>query len=119
MGKGSIFVKIYSKKIRDTAGFNAFPGTLNVLISDREREMVRKLKGRKIEGFTLNGREYGYVGILKCMINEIDCAIVIPEKSTHPQNTIEVIAPVDLRKELGLKENSLVDVYFPENKIFS
>ena len=37
-------------------------------------------------------------------------AIVIPKKTEHSNTTLEIIAPIKLRKYLSLKNNSIVEI---------
>jgi len=50
-----------------------------------------------------------------CIMDKIDGAIVIPQVPDYPKTLLEVIAPVDLRKTLELREGDEVQlsVYLP------
>ncbi|MBC7129766.1 DUF120 domain-containing protein, partial [Candidatus Bathyarchaeota archaeon] len=42
----------------------------------------------------------------------VKCAIIIPEVDGYPGNVMEIIAPVNLREKLGLKDGDIVEVQF-------
>ena len=62
----------------------------------------------RIEGFQTKERTFGSLTCYKVKIKDIDAAIVIPERTRHEESMIELIAPVNLKDELSLKENDKV-----------
>jgi riboflavin kinase len=40
----------------------------------------------------------------------VKCAIIRPDRSSYPLNLVEIIAPVNLRKTLGIKDGDEVEV---------
>jgi riboflavin kinase len=65
----------------------------------------------KIESFTTEHRSFGAVKAYKATIgNKIEGAVIIPYRTHHQSNIIEIIAPVFLRKELQIQEGGIVDV---------
>jgi riboflavin kinase len=88
-------------------GFVPFPGTLNVLLEEpfpAERQAI------KIESFSEDGRTFGECKCYPVKLNSIDAAVVRPEKSRYPPELIEIIAPVQLRRALGLEDGDTVEV---------
>ncbi|MGB5099833.1 MAG: DUF120 domain-containing protein [Methanothrix sp.] len=97
----------YSRQFLESLGFVPFPGTLNVLLEvpfPTERQAI------KIEGFAEEGRSFGECKCYRIKLNGIDAAVVRPERSRYPPELIEVIAPVPLRRALGLEDGDLVEV---------
>ncbi len=97
----------YTRQFAAKLGFIPFPGTLNVLLDEpfpAEQEAI------KIEGFTEEGRTFGECKCYRIKLNGIEAAVVRPERSRYPPDLIEVIAPVQLRRALGLEDGDLVDV---------
>ena len=88
------FVERYNPHFLRELGFSAFLGTLNV------RAEVDLPKGKTIDP----GNGFFKVRYLKAKIHGLDAAIVIPEKSKHDSNIIEIIAAVNLRETLNLKD---------------
>jgi len=109
--EGSYYVaqKQYQGQFKAKLGFNAFPGTLNLKV-DKE-ELMPFLADKEvieISGFTTKTRSFGALTCYKAKINQIEVAIIKPERARHPEDIIEVIAPVNLREELKLNDNDKV-----------
>ena len=48
--------------------------------------------------------------ITQVSINGVNCAIILPEVPGYPEDVLEIIAPVNLRKKLGLKDGDTVEI---------
>ena len=114
LGEGRYYMSLpyYVKAIEKITGFRAYPGTLNVrLIGEsvwRRRELDAH-EGLRIPGFRDEKRVYGGAKLFPARINGFEpAAIVMPERTSHPSDVVEIIAPVYLRGELGLKTGSRV-----------
>jgi riboflavin kinase len=53
---------------------------------------------------------YCHGRLFKATIDEIECAVVIPDVAVYPENVLEVIAPVNLREKLQVSDGSLVKI---------
>ncbi len=115
LGEGKYYVSLegYKRQFVEKLGFEPFPGTLNLKL-DKEQLVLRtkldELNGILIEGFKTEDRTFGNVKAFKCRIDGIDGAIIIPERTHYSRDVVEVIAPVNLRKELKLKDGDEVVV---------
>jgi riboflavin kinase len=108
-GKGQYYISRegYSRQFLQYLGFIPFPGTLNVLL---EGPFHAEQKAIKIEGFQEGGKSFGECKCYPIKLNGIEAAVVRPEKSCHPAELIEVVAPVELRLALRLEEGDPVEV---------
>ena len=109
LGQGQYFISRegYIRQFVQKLGFVPFPGTLNVRLEEpfpAERQAI------KIEGFAEEGKSFGECKCYRIKLNGIDAAVVRPEKSRYPPELIEVIAPVQLRRSLGLGDGDPVEV---------
>ncbi len=103
----------YAKPIEKHFGFKPYPGTLNLEIPPELIELRLQLKAKNaltIPGFRHNGRMLGPIHCYPCKIGKISGVLVFPERSHHGLNILEVMAPVNLRKALKLKEGSEITV---------
>ena len=114
LGEGRYYMSIpyYVKAIEKLTGFRAYPGTLNVRLTGdsiwRRRELDAR-RGLMVPGFRNEKRVYGGAKLFPARINGYEpAAVIIPERTSHSRDVIEVIAPVYLRRELGLKNGSKV-----------
>ncbi|MDO8428156.1 MAG: DUF120 domain-containing protein [Candidatus Diapherotrites archaeon] len=94
----------YIKQFKEKLGFIPFPGTLNLEV---KKEKLEELKATAenvyMHGFKENRQEYFGVNCFPCKINGLTAAIVVPDKTTHPENIMEVIANEELVKKFSLQ----------------
>lgn len=109
-GKGAYFLgqEFYKSKFNEKCGFEPYPGTLNITISEKYLDEIREIKSnctniiKPKEGF-------GGVKYIKATLNDdIVGAIVFPDKTTHDENYLEFIAKDNLRKKLNLEDGDKV-----------
>jgi riboflavin kinase len=111
-GEGAKFIKLpwVRKQITEKLGFTPHPGTLNIKLT-RESLKLRTLLGKTgaIEISPAAGFHRG-----RCfkayLINNLKCAVVIPETPNYPRDIIELIAPINLREKLQLRDGDCVEV---------
>jgi len=114
MGEGGYYIcqKGYLDQFKDELGFIPFEGTLNLTVDKEEMSKVEKIRaatGHRIKGFTDNGRSFGDVILHKAKLKNIECAIIIPERS-HYSTVLEIICQYHLRRTLSLSDGSPVDL---------
>ncbi len=103
LGAAKNFVKIYQNKIKQITGFLPFAGTLNVKLKS---DFIQPENYEAIKSF----EQYGKINLIKCTIENINCYIIIPEKSRHDNNIIEIISEYNLRKKLKLTDQDNIKV---------
>jgi riboflavin kinase len=114
MGEGGYYIcqPGYIGQLEEALGFHPFEGTLNVLVDKEDLsklDIVRGSTGHRINGFVQDGRSFGNVIAHKAKIRNIECAIVVPERS-HYSNTIEIVCQFHLRRTLSLNDGDRVEV---------
>ena len=75
-----------------------------------EQEFINSLNPVAINGFETKDRTFGKLTVYKIKIKNINGAIIIPERSRHEEEIMEIIAPYELKKKLGLKDNSKLKI---------
>lgn len=111
-GEGTKFIKLpwVKKQINEKLGFVPYSGTLNIKLSDGNislKKLLTKTKAIEIspaKGFCRGRCFLGY------FMDNLKCAIVIPEIGNYPEGTIEVIAPINLREKFRLKDGDVVKI---------
>lgn len=120
-GKYYMSLAEYKNQIEDKIGFSPFPGTLNIKITDmsviRHKEKICSSKGIVINGFAKGKRVFGSLNCFPCVIKDIKCAVVIPERSHHPFDIIEIISSVNLREKLGLNNSDEINLEVDLNEL--
>ncbi len=90
-------------------GFTPYAGTLNIQLTQESKEKRKFLDPTR--GFMVVPETGFCPGVLfKASIEGLQCAVVVPLVPDYPTDVLEVIAPVHLRGQLGLKDGSLVSV---------
>jgi riboflavin kinase len=116
LGEGAYYVSLngYRTQIVEKLGFDPYPGTLNLKLTDPSdmyfREILSHRAGILIKGFSDGRRTYGSVKAFKAKMHNIDAAVLLIERTHYGRDTLEVIAPVNLRQALSLKDGDRVSV---------
>ena len=97
-------------------GFNLYPGTLNLKLQPSEVIKRRELEGYPpilIKGFITGDREFGDVRCHRVVINnEVEGAVIMINRTHHDYSVLEVVALINLRNGIGLKDGSKVVLSF-------
>lgn len=119
IGVGSSFIGMewVREQILEKLGFDPYLGTLNVRMDEEtSRRYHSLLEGR--EGIPIEPLDERYYRG-KCyrgrIDDRIDCAIVVPIVPDYPVDLVEIVAPVNLRERLGLRDGSEVTVEILEH----
>lgn len=120
LGEGRYYTRLpgYVNQFRDLLDIDPYPGTLNLRLhpdSLDTRQMIDSLDWINIKGFTSEDRTFGEARALKCSIKGFRCAIIVPGRSHYPEDIVEIISDVRLRKELNLKNDDKVTVEVRNN----
>lgn len=116
-GEGRYYVgqDEYFLQFHEKLGFRPFLGTLNVRLKTiqdvKAKDEMENMRPITIRGFKKDNRTFGDIRSYPCMINrKARGAVIIPERTHHATDIVEIIASEDLRKSLGLKEDDYVHV---------
>jgi riboflavin kinase len=127
MGEGGYYVRIpgYLVQFQKKLGFKPYYGTLNIQLSDLNKELLEEsLKNQipvTIEGFEDEeaGRTYGAVDCHSCLVSRLDnqevkvkSAILKIKRTHHKKNIVEILAKDYLRDELQLKDGDRLRIEF-------
>jgi riboflavin kinase len=109
LGQAQYFISRegYSRQFLERLGFVPFPGTLNVRL---EEPFPAEQPAIRIEGFAEEGKSFGECKCYRIKLNGIEVVVVRPARSRNPPELIEIIAPVQLRRALGLEDGDSVEV---------
>lgn len=109
LGKAGYFLSQegYCRQFLERLGFVPFPGTLNVLLDEPFSACAPSIL---IRGFSEGEECFGGCRCYWISINGLDAVAIRPEQSRHPPELIEVIAPVNLRRTLDLKDGDMVEI---------
>jgi riboflavin kinase len=111
-GEGAKFLKLkwVKKQIKEKLGFTPHPGTLNIKLSEEYSDLKNLLK--RMKGIEITPTNDFCRG--KCfrayLMDGVECAIVIPEVADYPEDLMEIVAPVNLREKIHLKDGDTIEV---------
>ena len=114
LGEGGYYIgqKGYVDQFVDKLGFKPFNGTFNVAVDKEDigkLDVIRATAGIFIKGFTHDGRTFGNVIAYKASIKNLECAVVVPERTIYA-DVIEIICQYHIRRTLGLSTGDKVEV---------
>jgi riboflavin kinase, archaea type len=110
-GNGKKFLEMpwVKRQIEEKLGFSPYLGTLNLRLTGKNADMRSLLE--TAEGLVVEPQAGYYPGVLfRATIDVLKCAVVIPIMPNYPNDILEVIAPICLRKHLKLADGSEVAV---------
>ena len=117
MGEGAYYMSLegYRKQFRQKLGYDPFPGTLNIELSDPgsmcSRRSLSAYPSIFIDGFSDKIRTYGWVRCYPAEINDglvKNAALLILERTHYDDSTIEIIAPVSIKESAGVKNGDRI-----------
>ena len=111
MGEGKYYTMQggYQKQFEEKLGFAPYPGTLNIRSLDFD--VIVSGEPVVVDGFKTEERSFGMLNCYPVRINgEVDGAVIVPERTHHKKDVLEVVAPVGLRKKFGLKDGDDVEL---------
>jgi riboflavin kinase len=112
-GEGKFFVGLdgYAEQFESKLGYTPFPGTLNLHLSPdstERREALDTLEPIHIDGWEDGDRTYGPVTCYVVCFPENDTVeaahVLVPERTDHGEDRLEIIAPVKLRDACDLDD---------------
>jgi len=113
LGDGAKFVKLdwVESQIEEKLGFRPFYGTINLRLDKASIDIVRKLKDNEGAKIIPSDPKFCIAKTFRAKImGKVEGAIILPEATVHGEDTLELLAPVNLREELNLEDGQLVEV---------
>jgi riboflavin kinase, archaea type len=119
MGEGAYYMSLegYKRQFREKLGYEPYPGTLNVRLTDQIYMNGRLELGKHpsifINGFSDGTRTYGWVKCYRATINDgaIDnAAVLVLERTHYDDSMLEVIAPTSIKQAAGIKNGDKIKV---------
>ncbi|UHQ96394.1 DUF120 domain-containing protein (plasmid) [Natrinema halophilum] len=125
MQEGHHYISLpgYVEQFQNRLGYTPFPGTLNIEL-DSESILIKPglnyLRSIRIDCWEDEDRTYGAV---ECYEAELESAggrtydsahVIVPERTLHDEQQLEVIAPIKLRDEMDLENGDELTVSVQE-----
>lgn len=115
LGEGQYYIGLdgYRRQFEMILNFTPFPGTLNVQLTDFSKSLRNRIDimhAATVSGFTDGQRTFGGGKCYPVQIEGLDGAVIVPDRSHYPDDLLEIIAPVNLRKTLRLKDGDKIKI---------
>jgi riboflavin kinase len=115
MGEGKYYISLdgYVEQFVERLGYEPFAGTLNLDLDEesiRRRAALENAEGIPIDEWENQDRTFGAVTCYEASVEGAEAHVIRPHRSHYPDDTLEVIAPVKLREELGIDYGDEVTV---------
>jgi len=110
-GHGKFFVETpwVMQQLQELTGFKPYPGTLNLRLTPegiKQRGYLTPQNGLLIK--PQNGYLPGY--LYKAKIFDTTCYVVLPDVPNYPPDSLEIIAPENLRNQFNIKDDDIIPV---------
>lgn len=120
MGEGRHYISLsgYRRQFNNRLGYDPFPGTLNLTLDEegvRKRARLESIDAVPIDGWEDDERTYGpavcYPATVTADGRSYDEAhAIVPERTHHDEDNLELIAPDKLRDVLSLADDEWIEV---------
>lgn len=117
LGEGAYYISNegYRRQFIEKLGFDPYPGTLNLKLNTdydiKTRSELEVYPSIEMEGFKMEERSFGSVKCYPVILqNMVKAAIITALRSHYDSSVIEIIAPLNLRRHLKLKDGYKVKV---------
>jgi riboflavin kinase, archaea type len=108
-GKKYLALPWVKHQIEEKLGYTPFLGTLNLELN--EESIVHKKLLEKIRAITIcPAQGYCFGTLYRATVGNVSCAVVAPKVEGYKKDLMELIAPVNLRDALKLKDGDAVTV---------
>ncbi len=124
MGEGRHYISLsgYARQFEERLGYEPYPGTLNVDLTERavrDRSALDALDAVPIDGWEGEDRTYGpaacYPATLEANGERYeDAHAIVPERTHHDETKLELVAPDELRATLDLEDGDEVTIRVEE-----
>ncbi len=90
-------------------GFTPYVGTLNVHLTEDDAKRKKMLTKENASGI-ITSKGYCDGLLFKARIDNIECGIVIPQVENYPDDELEIVAYLNLRRQLDLRDDDRVNI---------
>ena len=113
-GEGAYFTQIgwVQQQCDEKLGFKPYPGTLNLEISEEFLAAIELLDQKTGIELISPDPQFCNAMVFQVSLQDIIGAVILPEEKVrvHPKNIIEIIAPLNVKASLNVKDGDFVTV---------
>ncbi len=117
-GEGAYFTQIdwVQQQCSEKLGFKPYPGTLNLEITSDDLPIAASLDQKNGVELISPDPNFCNAKAFPVKLGKINGAIIIPEEKVriHSENVIEIIAPLNIKSFLNVKDGDAVKILLLE-----
>ncbi len=117
-GEGVYFTQIdwVQRQCHQKLGFKPYPGTLNLEIALNDLPKIAAMGQKNGVELISSDPRFCNAKAFAVKLRKINGAIIIPEEKVriHAENIIEIIAPLNIKATLNVKDGALLNVVILE-----
>ena len=116
LGEGAYYISQdgYRKQFIEKLGFDPYPGTLNIKLTNYDIAASEELKNYpaiEIEKFEDESRSFGPVKCYPALINnKTKCALIVALRTHYDSSVLEIISPYFLRNMLKIRDGQKIKI---------
>jgi len=110
-GSGHVFTELdwAKRQFVQLLGFEPFPGTLNIMLEETTNQGILELRQCRTLTIYPPDNSFSSGVVLPAVIdNTMRGAIVIPQVHNYEPRLLEIVAPINLRQRLRLKDGDTI-----------
>lgn len=121
LGQASSFMALawVQDSLKESLGYHPFPATLNLRPRDAQDTQIWRRVQSELAGVPLPPAANGFcsarifrVAITSHAKGRVEGAILLPEVKDYPNDKIEIVAPMQLKNHLGVKDGDQLTLEF-------
>jgi len=113
-GEGAYFTQIdwVQQQCAEKLGFKPYPGTLNLEIPEEFLPTLELLNQKTGIELISPDPQFCNALVFRVSLRDISGAVILPDEKVrvHPKNIIEIIAPLNIKASLNVKDGDFVSV---------
>jgi CTP-dependent riboflavin kinase len=117
-GEGAYFTQIdwVQQQSQEKLGFRPYPGTLNMEIRPDDLSLIASLDQKKGVELISPDPKFCNAKAFAVRLGKVNAAIIMPEEKVriHAENIIEIIAPLNIKASLNVKDGDFITVVLAE-----
>ena len=95
----------YQSKFEQLLGFQPFPGTLNMEVSEERRQVFQEeTKMIRMDSFSHGSQDYIGMDIYRCKHQETEIGLLDLDVTDHGFHVVEMVSSVRLRDKFNLQD---------------
>lgn len=98
------------KRVKEKHGFDPYPGTLNLKIDKNNQKVLTEIKKKGGIDIVSPSKNFCNSNSYRVALGGIEAAIIVPCVPDYPEDIIEIMAPVNIKEKLHVKDGDELEI---------